>query len=340
MASSSPSTSEASPVPTTSGIKSIQKSFSCVLCAQRKVRCDRLPGGCANCTKARVSCVYKAPPPARRRKKGERDIDVTTRLRLYEDALRQLGVDPEDVVKQKVEKEPARQSVSGINGLLQHRGTHHSTDVGVLVSKAGKSRYLENGIWTSLQSEFRDTQEILDDSSDEESADIRESISPQLCTPNGTDILFGSPISQTALRPLHPEPVQIFKLWQTYLDNINPLVKLFHAPTVQQLISDASGDLNDVPRNLEALLFGIYCVSVESLADDECITMLGTSKSAALQRFRAGAQCALINASLMKSSDVMVLQAFVLFIVSCLHLPLLLPYLTRRSCLCRTLTPG
>jgi hypothetical protein len=94
------------------------------------------------------------------------------------------------------------------------------------------------------------------------------------------------------------------------------LVKLFHAPTIQQLISDASGDLGDMPRNLEALLFGIYCISVESLADGECISMLGMSKSMAVQRFRAGAQFALVNASLMKTSDVMVLQAFVLFIVS------------------------
>jgi hypothetical protein len=316
MASSGISTSGTSPESYNTSVKSIQKNFSCVLCAQRKVRCDRIPGGCANCTKARVSCVYKAPPPARRRKKGERELDITTRLRLYEDKLRQLGVDPADVVKPKVTEEPIDQGLSGINGLLQHREVQHPTDAGILVSNAGRSRYLENGIWTSLQGEFRDTQEILDDSSDEDSAEKLESILPHHYTPNGTDLLFGSPISQSALRPLHPEPFQIFKLWQTYLDNINPLVKLFHAPTVQQLISDASGDLDDVPRNLEALLFAIYCVSVESFADGECVSILGMSKAVAIQRFRAGAQFALVNASLMKTSDVMVLQAFVLFIVS------------------------
>jgi hypothetical protein len=315
MASSSNSTSNPSPDSYTT-VNSIHKSFSCVLCAQRKVRCDRLPGGCANCTKARVPCIYKAPPPARRRKKGEREIDITTRLRLYEDKLRQLGVDPEDLVRQKVPGELYHQGVSGINGLLQHREVHHPTDVGVLVSDAGRSRYLENGIWTSLQGEFRDTQEILDDSSDEDFAGRRQSILPPDHAPNGLDLLFGSPISQGALRSLHPKPVQIFKLWQTYLDNINPLVKLFHAPTVQQLISDAGGDLDDVPRNLEALLFAIYCVSVESLADGECISMLGMSKAVAVKRFRTGAQFALVNASLMKTSDLMVLQAFVLFIVS------------------------
>jgi hypothetical protein len=330
MADSNASTSEASPDSQTSVGKSIQKSFSCVLCASRKVKCDRLPGGCANCTKARVPCVYKAPPPARRRKKGEREVDVTARLRAYEEALRRLGVDPEDVVKQAIAQQPVEHGVSGINGLLQDK-THGpqgesrlESDAGVLVSKEGRSRYLENGIWTSLQSEFRNTKEILDDSSDEEAGEIRGSVLPSHFTPNGTEILFGSSTSQTALRSLHPEPVQIFKLWQSYLENINPLVKLFHAPTVQQLISDASGDLNELPRNLEALLFGIYCIALESMADGECMSTLGISKSVARQRFRGGAQCALVNASLMKSSDMMVLQAFVLFVVS---------YIAHQACL-------
>jgi hypothetical protein len=90
---------------------------------------------------------------------------------------------------------------------------------------------------------------------------------------------------------LHPNPVQIFKLWQSYLDNINPLVKVFHAPTVQQLISDASGDLDNVDRNVEALLFAIYCIVTESLSDGECKQILATSVCAAytdlgLQYFR------------------------------------------------------
>jgi hypothetical protein len=110
--------------------------------------------------------------------------------------------------------------------------------------------------------------------------------------------------------------VQIFKLWQLYLDNINPLVKLFHAPTVQQILSDASGDLGDIPRNVEALLFAIYCITIESLGDGDCINLLGQSKAVASQRFRSGAQHALINANLLKTSDLMVLQAFALFIVS------------------------
>ncbi|KAF1848767.1 uncharacterized protein K460DRAFT_384787 [Cucurbitaria berberidis CBS 394.84] len=157
----------------------VQKGFSCVLCAQRKVKCDRRPGGCENCTKARIPCVYKAPPPPRRRKRGARDVDTTTRIRLYEDALRHLGVDPEEVVKQGFSKDAAGEDISGINGFLETR-LHDKAQisslppqVGVLVSEEGKSRYLENGIWTSLRGEFREPRELFDDdSSEDETAGI------------------------------------------------------------------------------------------------------------------------------------------------------------------------
>ncbi|KAJ4374842.1 hypothetical protein N0V83_001920 [Neocucurbitaria cava] len=302
--------------------QTIQKSFSCVLCASRKVKCDRRPGGCENCGKARVPCLYKAPPPPRRRKKGARDIDTAARLRLYEEALRQLGVDPEELVRQKSSKDAVHLDVSGINGFMENAipdqawKPYRSKEIGVLVSDEGKSRYLENGLWTSLQGEFREPRDLLDDSSEDE---LSESFSRFATEPppiDGAGLLLGGQIPSMNLRSLHPQPVQIFKLWQSYLDNINPLVKIFHAPTVQQLISNATGDLDDVPRNVEALLFAIYSVTIETLSDGECIALVGQSKSAASQRFRFGAQHALIKAGFLRTSDITVLQAFTLFILS------------------------
>jgi hypothetical protein len=340
MAALSTSSSEPALEPHNYATSSLQKGISCVLCAQRKVKCDRRPSGCANCAKACVPCIYKAPPPARRRKKGERDVDATTRMRLYEDALRQLGVDPEDVVKQGAARATSDQnvvgtnSVSGINDFLERntfkaqKRSHLPSEIGVLVTEEGKSRYLENGIWTSLQSEFRNSKDILDDSSDEEPPDMYINSSSDYNTSRGTSLLFGDQKLLTTLRSLHPDSVQIFKLWQSYLENINPLVKVFHAPTVQQLILDSCGNLDGVSRSVEALLFAIYCISVESLSDGECIAMLGQSKSAALRLFRYGAQCALTNASLLRSSDLLVLQAFTLFIVCLLRIIRVLRYQT------------
>lgn len=186
---------------------------------------------------------------------------------------------------------------------------------GVLVANEGKSIYLENNLWARLQSEFRDTKEILDESSDEESPESNDPTSESYVTDIG-DFMFGSANSSTGLCHLHPDPVQIFKLWQTYLNNVNPLVKILHTPTTQQLVLDASSNLDKLPRGLEALLFAIYCAAITTLDDAGCYSILGEPVAVATRKYRIAAQRALVNASWLKSSDMMVLQAFVLFILS------------------------
>ncbi|KAL5404768.1 hypothetical protein PMIN06_007460 [Paraphaeosphaeria minitans] len=312
----------------------IQKSFSCALCAQRKVKCDKASGGCSNCTKARVECIYKAPPPPRRRKKGQhaRELDVQARLKLYEKTLRAHGVDPEELLRR--EEGPARpEEPIGINKYVDDIRVSRDGSAegdgkkgaGVLVAEGGKSRYLENTLWTSLQSEFRDPKRILEDSSDEEEVELTPGMSAtsRLGTREGDALLgtsvLGSSNVPGSLRTFHPSPGQIFKLWQVYLENINPLIKVFHAPTVQQIISKASGNLDDVPKKVECLMFGIYCTAVESLGNSECIAILGEPKDVVSQRFKTAGHLALIRSSFLKTSDPIVLQALVLYNASLIN---------------------
>ena len=127
-------------------------------------------------------------------------------------------------------------------------------------------------------------------------------------------LLFPPP-SKTSLAELHPTPVHIFKLWQVFLENVNPLTKVIHAPTLQQRILDASGDLDSVPEDLEALMFAIYCAALASLDDSEVQRNFGETKMKLLAMHRQGAQKALVNAGLLRTSNMVVLQALVIFIV-------------------------
>lgn len=239
-------------------------------------------------------------------------MDINTKLRLYEEALKKLGVNPADVDEHFAARTFERK---GSENPREHFGTMPGVDSGMLFAEEGKSRYLENHLWTSISSEFRDNQKILQDSSDGEEAERDYRSTPEMPS-EPSDLLFGTPRSSNDVRCLHPQPVQIFKLWQTYLDNVNPLVKIFHTPTIQQLILNATGNLENVPKNLEALMFGIYCCVLVSLSDAECDAIMGEGKSTVLRRFRSGCQQALINASFLKSSDMMVLQALVLLLLS------------------------
>jgi hypothetical protein len=63
-----------------------QRVLACVLCQQRKVRCDRkFP--CANCTKAGAQCTSAALAPRQRRRRFP-EKELLDRLRHYEDLLR------------------------------------------------------------------------------------------------------------------------------------------------------------------------------------------------------------------------------------------------------------
>jgi len=103
--------------------------------------------------------------------------------------------------------------------------------------------------------------------------------------------------------------VKIFQLWQTFIDNVNPLVKAIHMPTTQQLIIEASGNLEKIDKPIEALMFAIYHCAVASLRNEDCENMLGDSKAALLTKFSYAAQQALINAEVLRTSNLMVLQA-------------------------------
>lgn len=64
--------------------------LACVLCQQRKVKCDRrFP--CAHCVKSRVQCIPSTLAP-RRRKQRFPERELLERLRKYEDLLRQNDI--------------------------------------------------------------------------------------------------------------------------------------------------------------------------------------------------------------------------------------------------------
>lgn len=74
----------------------LTRGHSCVLCQQRKVRCDKNKP-CANCVKAGVDCKVVPPQPPRRRKKKPHERDLIDRLKKYESLLSQHGVDFEPI---------------------------------------------------------------------------------------------------------------------------------------------------------------------------------------------------------------------------------------------------
>jgi len=113
----------------------------------------------------------------------------------------------------------------------------------------------------------------------------------------------------------HPEQVQIFRLWQIYLDNVNPLLKVTHTPSLQPLIIDAASKIPDIDPALEALMFGIYSTSIASLEDSECRSLFQWPKKDLLAGYQSACQNALLKCGVWRSNDVTTLTALYLYLV-------------------------
>ncbi|EPE06448.1 zinc c6 transcription factor [Ophiostoma piceae UAMH 11346] len=121
------------------------------------------------------------------------------------------------------------------------------------------------------------------------------------------------------LQSLHPGAAQIFLLWQTYLTNVDPLLKITHTPTLQRRIAEAANNLAAIDTSLEALLFSIYCAAVHSMAPSDCKAAFGSSKQDLLAAYHPACEQALLNAGFLRTSERECLSAFFLYMLSLGH---------------------
>ncbi|KAF2275727.1 C6 transcription factor [Westerdykella ornata] len=129
-------------------------------------------------------------------------------------------------------------------------------------------------------------------------------------------LLFRWPHSTVALYTLHPQPLDIFRLWQIYLDNVNPLLKVTHTPTLQARILSAAGDIINIAPELEALMFSIYSMAIFSLSEESCYGIFASSKSSLLAAYQMGCQQALVNCNFLRTTSRDCLTALYLYLIS------------------------
>ncbi|OAP54767.1 hypothetical protein AYL99_11215 [Fonsecaea erecta] len=305
------------------------KAFSCIRCFERKVKCDK-QSPCSNCVKSKVECIFRIPPPARRRKKRTQEDLLLARLKKCEELLKSKGIDIDTEVASSslsasvtLESpsssqppigspqplDPDAESVLAKQRQIFAAYPPELQKSGQLIVDQGKSRFIENPLWASLSDEFRQPNEAIAEYSEDEDeigSPIEES----------TDFILGFTPSSNPVHQLHPSPANILILWQMFLDNINPMTKLIHQPTLHKTLVQASSQLDNLPRGLEALMFAIYSSAVYSIEDDECEMKLGEPRKILLARYRHATRKALARARFMATSEMVVLQAFFLYLLT------------------------
>ncbi|KAM6517739.1 hypothetical protein FSOLCH5_006507 [Fusarium solani] len=109
------------------------------------------------------------------------------------------------------------------------------------------------------------------------------------------------------------DPVTVFKLWQIFLDRVNPLIKIIHAPSVQALIVSAAADMTLIPLDQQALMYSIIGLAVLALRSDELAGILGEDKTreGVLQEMLKSVSAVLVRFDSLKRYNMVVLQALV-----------------------------
>ncbi|KAI1498481.1 fungal-specific transcription factor domain-containing protein [Biscogniauxia marginata] len=266
--------------------------LACVLCQNRKIRCDR-NSPCSNCIKANVACTPSTPAPARKRRRPNQDLQQ--RLARCEELLSEYAT---------AKPESPSNDSSNLNETWQPQGK--------LVVDGDGIKFMDSFLLANIHDELSAMREILEDEdTTDESSTPADSQSPD----QNTTLLFSDPVDVN-LEDLHPQPAHIFSLWQTFLERVNPLTKIIHVPTVQPMLVKAATSRAGIARSSEALLFSIYLISTVSLNESECIERLGCTKSEAYNRFSRGCRAALRRVGILKTYDLIVLQALVLYLFS------------------------
>lgn len=273
--------------------------LACVLCQHRKIRCDRnFP--CANCTKANVKCTPSTPAPARKRRRPNQDLQE--RLARCEELLKEYATDKPDG---PATPRPATQAPVYDDSYLKWQ------PAGKLIREDGSMRFMDNPLLGTVYDELRAMRDIID------SEDTDDCTTDHSTTPDeNSDLLFGADTPAVNPETLWPDASHVVRLWQIYLDRVNPLTKIIHVPTMQPFVLDAVGGPQRLPKNIEALLFSIFLMAVVALEPDECQGVLGCPREVALERYSAGVRLTLLRIGFLKTHDLTVLQALVIYLIS------------------------
>jgi hypothetical protein len=161
--------------------------------------------------------------------------------------------------------------------------------------------------------QVEDLKAILMESSDEdEDAHSPESSNTAL---QHQGFIFGYSSTNVDMRTLHPSEQRACDFWDTFKENVEPLVKVLHMPTFEPKFYQTVAHLDKAGKGMETLLFVIYYGAVTSTPAEDCMLRWGEERSTLLSRYRFGVEQALARANFLYCDEMIVLQAFVLFLL-------------------------
>ena len=129
-------------------------------------------------------------------------------------------------------------------------------------------------------------------------------------------ILASSPAAEGRL--FHPTKWQATQLWQTFVNNVDPLTKILHIPTAQAHVFGAINDASEAAEDINALLFAVFYAATTSLEDADVGALLGHDKGTSLSVFKLRFEQSLGRVNILDNPSLLSLQALAIYLVGLL----------------------
>ncbi|KAE8146583.1 fungal-specific transcription factor domain-containing protein [Aspergillus avenaceus] len=274
--------------------------YNCQSCVRRKVKCDRIKPSCSACRSRGLECVYQAPAPPRKRKRPSSE-DIHDRLARYERLLQENGLlsSPENPSSSPFEPPKSK--------CVDSRASRGTPLTGKLLSEKGKSRYIDSRVWLDATEVGIHELSVTEEGQDP----------PGNCNTPTEDPLSAALLgTRHNLSKYHPSHEDALKLWAIYVENVEPICKVLHVPTATGVVSAVSQQPTTASKTDECLVFAIYHFAVYSMSDEDCQRTFTQPRTTLLSRYQAAVRHALVNASWLKTAQLPVLQAYVLFLTA------------------------
>ena len=270
--------------------------------------------------------------PRKRRK--DANAELSARINNLEGLITALGAQHDEGYEEGDTSEQDNEKLNGegetpLDGGLREVTTKPDekdaieSGFGRLSVHDGKCRYVSNQLWARMGEEVAEMRSFLD----APSSDDEEELDSPSTAQQGSDqsfyfqdsvdqgVLFAHSHPTASLAALGPSTSQACILWDAYKGNVDPLVKILHRPSVERIFLKASGVPSNASKAEAALLFSIYLAALVSLEPAQCEALFNTSKSYLTSHYRILTEKALAKASFLTSSNLLVLQAFVMYLV-------------------------
>ncbi|KAF5676804.1 hypothetical protein FHETE_1997 [Fusarium heterosporum] len=298
------------------------KIWSCVICRRRKVRCDR-KDPCSNCIKSNIDCHFPVTGRIPRRSRdpnvdktpAQKQSELLSRLRRLESVVTELAAQVEDENGAAIGSAAMGQIT--VDASTSYHGTEYE-DFGRLVVDKDGGLHVGNRFWSVFCGEVDNILQAVHDV-----ADYSESSSSVMTEPaidgspsalSHLGFVFGSAEFAKALDGLNPMPSQMLFIWQAYVENVDPFIKVLHVPTVEKIVRELKGNFSSCGTNVEPLLFAISLAAITSMDEETVSFNFNTPRAQLLQRYQFGTEQALARANFLSTKDITVLQALVIYL--------------------------